>query len=541
MAVAFAVCLIPKGVSANGKEIDIYLIAGQSNAAGFTKYKEADLKKLDSRYIDGFENIYYAGVAANPSGDNFNPNEVALQNVKAGFGCTAGQTLGAEVGIAEELSKYYNSETGKYAGIIKYGVGGTALLNNLGGQNQAKGNWVSPSYAQTLTEGVTEKTGGVYRLFLKEVEKQLQAYKAAGFSPVVKGMFWMQGESDRGKPAEYVIAFEHFANDVRSDLSQITGEDLKHMPIHVGLISRTFNSSSYSMVNSNKNFIKTQRKLSEYVTHCFIVESDVFDLNDAYGNIGSDNNHWNYNQIIEIGKLVGKNFKTCKHLYNQEIADAKHLKTSGTCSVNSVYYKGCLCGKISDSEIFEAPSNIKHKWGSYKTVVAATTTKTGTKQRVCSACGTVDTKIIAKKVQELNDGHTHVFNRENTDSKYIKTEGDCKQATIYWKSCQCGEKSNNENDTFGKVIGEHDFEDYVVRKEPTEDEPGSQERICKVCRYVEISELEPIGTPADAPAKSAHTQDWWIIVGVAVAGTVVLASLILFLIYKKKASKKNAM
>lgn len=542
LTIVLVACLIPKSLSANNsKEIDIYLIAGQSNAAGTTKYKAEDLRKIDSRYVDGFENIYYAGAAGGPSGQNMNLNEVPLQPVKAGFGYQAGIHIGAEIGIADELSKYYNSETGKYAGIIKYGLGGTALLNDLGGANEAGGNWVPPSYQKTLKEGVTEKTGGLYRLFLAEVEKQLESYRDAGFKPVVKGMFWMQGEADRGNQAEYKIAFEYFASDVRKDLTKITGQDLKHMPIHVGLISRTFNSAEYAKVNVNKAFIKMQRSLADSITHCFIVETDEFDLNDAYGALGSDNNHWNYKDMIVIGKMVGKGFVECKHLYNQEIADTKHLKTAGTCSTNSVYYKACLCGAISGGETFELPSQIKHQYGPYKTIVEATATKEGTKQRTCTVCNSVDVVKISKKTQSTGDTHTHVFDREVIDSKYLKTEGDCSQESIYWKSCKCGEKSTSDSDTFGVMEKEHTFEDFVVTKEATEEQPGVKERICKVCRFVETAEIEVLKPTEQPLTNTAHTMNWWIIVGIAVVGTVGLGGLIIFLIYKKRVSKTKEM
>ena len=46
-------------------------------------------------------------------------------------------------------------------------------------------------------------------------------------------MCWMQGESDRGDPVEYVKAFKYLASDFRRDLGTIAGTDLSNMPIIV--------------------------------------------------------------------------------------------------------------------------------------------------------------------------------------------------------------------------------------------------------------------------------------------------------------------
>ena len=128
------------------KEIDIYFIAGQSNAAGSTVIKNADEIYADYPELKTGTNPYilYAGNSAGNS-----PNNTVTYDwgsVKLGLGASSTK-MGPEVGMAKELSKYYNAETGKVAGIIKYAHGGTGLANTEANGNR-DGNWSPPSYSE---------------------------------------------------------------------------------------------------------------------------------------------------------------------------------------------------------------------------------------------------------------------------------------------------------------------------------------------------------------------------------------------------------
>ena len=48
--------------------------------------------------------------------------------------------------MAVALSNYYNADTGRIAGILKYAHGGSKLSGNDTDAN----NWVSPSYAEAF-------------------------------------------------------------------------------------------------------------------------------------------------------------------------------------------------------------------------------------------------------------------------------------------------------------------------------------------------------------------------------------------------------
>ncbi len=291
------------------KDIDIYFIAGQSNASGYTKYEQDEIKTINDDYVYGFNNIWYTGNSRSGSETTANNRVRDISLMRAGYGAYT-TTMGVEPGLAEALSVYYNHETGREAGFIKYAAGGTRLLNYFTGENKPEGNWVPPSYQAMLTSGVTEKTGGLYRNFLAQARKSIADYKKLGYNPVVKGLYWMQGESDRDAPSEYLKAFKCFASDVRADLTEICEQDCSTMPIIIGEISRSFASCDTNSMNLNAGFIAMQNTIPNNVANTYIVKSSVFDQN-AYINgvatkVGSDQHHWNYKDHLKIGNMVGE-------------------------------------------------------------------------------------------------------------------------------------------------------------------------------------------------------------------------------------------
>ena len=168
----------------NVKSIDLYIIAGQSNATGHTKYDEALLASLWSDYKVGSSNVLYRGrseytLNVNTENVSTGVNEVYMwTNAKAGQGKTTAQ-MGAEVGMAATLSStYYTGD--KVCGIIKYAHGGTSIFNSKIGENAANGNWVSPSYADLIGVEYNGLTGNLYRNLLDEVRTSITQLERSG-------------------------------------------------------------------------------------------------------------------------------------------------------------------------------------------------------------------------------------------------------------------------------------------------------------------------------------------------------------------------
>ena len=294
--------------------IDLYLVAGQSNAVGCSSF---DASALDEQSLNGFSNVLYTGLTNDVA---FKVMYRSWQNVKAGLGQSE-KYIGPELGIAQKISSVYNSESDKTAGIIKIGVGGSNLLDTedlVTGKmqflNQIMGNWVSPSMEKGK-EPVSKNnfTGGLYRAFINGVYNAVEALYAPEYSSaVVRALYWMQGESDRETPEQYKEAFKLFLSDVKNDLSNKLDTDLSDLPVLIGEISETFDSASEESVAINQKFIAMQRSLASELRGVSICANAAFKLNEwdkENGKnivVGTDNCHWAFEDAITIGNNVGE-------------------------------------------------------------------------------------------------------------------------------------------------------------------------------------------------------------------------------------------
>jgi hypothetical protein len=309
------------------KEIDIYLIAGQSNASGHTKVRDAEaIYRQYPELRAGYDHVHYAG-NSRVDADNFKAlvnRDFPWCRTRLGLGIRHDGYMGPEAGMAAGLSAIYNKESGRHAGLIKFAHGGTGLLDNRVRSNLF-GNWMPPSYAKLI--GVPWEnepiTGVLYRLLLAQVEKDLRELRYYGdFDKVnIKGMYWMQGCHNRGVPQEYRRAFPLFAADIRRDLAAVLtglyGEDCgaAEMPIVVGTISRTFMIDGPGMIERiNVPFIEMQRSLPEVVPGCYVADNSEYAIcawDEAEGKViplGTDTAHWNQQDALDIGVGVGKIF-----------------------------------------------------------------------------------------------------------------------------------------------------------------------------------------------------------------------------------------
>ena len=313
------------------KEIDIYLVAGQSNAVGHTKIDDASKIYAAAPVLDGgVPHVHYAGNSrsdGNGAAKNF---EKDWQKTTLNLGMKVGY-MGPEVGMAAALSAYYNPESGKHAGIIKFAHGGTSLLNKNSGSN-AFGNWVSPSYAESLgvtwndtdKAGETEVVGGLYRGLLNEVYQRVGELKEyGGFTKInIKGIYWMQGCNNRydhkNNPNAYPEAFGLFVQDLRQDLAQMMTQTFgspcgaNTMKVFVGTLSNTFMLDGETTEEQiNKPFIEMQKKLPENISGCYVVDNSAYAISkwENGGRVkveGSpDGAHWGQDNMFAIGKNVG--------------------------------------------------------------------------------------------------------------------------------------------------------------------------------------------------------------------------------------------
>ena len=124
----------------DGREVDVWLMAGQSNSVGYGEnYPSDEAYSEDKALLDsGVSNVWYygkdEGTANNPS--KFVP-------VTFGLGQTTARS-GAEIGIATALA-----DNGRMNAIIKLAYGSSFIYPYTSASiTQQRGSWTPPSYIE---------------------------------------------------------------------------------------------------------------------------------------------------------------------------------------------------------------------------------------------------------------------------------------------------------------------------------------------------------------------------------------------------------
>lgn len=295
------------------KQADVYILAGQSNAAGYSNIKqkvygntsvtyEQQIGQDDSRNGTGYSNVLYFGTA-DIAASAAMPTP-ALQPTKIGLGRAAGY-MGPELGMAKELSKSYTDENP--AVIVKYAFGGTYLGDYAGTKNETKnaGNWASPSLtAKWKSEGKTihQYNGVCYDRLLQVTRDAFTALRAQGYTPSVKGYIWMQGEADAGDPAlanAYEENLTMFIDDLRSDVAEIAeDEDAANRPFVIGKIcSSGWFGKNIATVRAAEDAVAAK------LSGVFTFDTDEFKIHNDNGTTnGSDDYHFNAGDMYLLGQ-----------------------------------------------------------------------------------------------------------------------------------------------------------------------------------------------------------------------------------------------
>ena len=221
-----------KQMSGNEKIINVYLIAGQSNAVGYGMDTGNKIAKSDERFTEGFENVLYYGSFERWSGKSY---DGGFEPVKLGMGVDPSRS-GAEIGIANAVADY-----GEMSAIIKCAQGATHLYPDTTYEVSLKyGTWTSPTYIKNNNVDMSKNPliGNMYNRFEDTVTNAIKLLIEEGYTPVIKGVWWMQGEAEMftlEMASAYRELFETLIYDTRNMLSEVTGYDCGKVPFICGL------------------------------------------------------------------------------------------------------------------------------------------------------------------------------------------------------------------------------------------------------------------------------------------------------------------
>lgn len=438
LAVAVLVCAAVVGAvnlpeafaeEAQLKDIDVYLIAGQSNGVGYTavdsENEQAEIAK-DQRYRNGFDDVkYYGYVECNK--DTTLPANIALRSVKLGKGAdsqgktreTKYETFGPELGMAKYFAD--NGIANTNYGIIKYAAGGTAIYDeftsNMGSQY---GNWMSPSLVAKYGKGSATLTGLCYANFLTTVRQGLKAYKDNGYNPVIKGLAWMQGESESqsaNNSKRYAELLSTMIADMRKDLTEISGQNLSELLTVVAKIP-----SKYKDVVSSAAYVDVVRAQMDAVAEN---DADVITIDNDFVTLpGTDNHHYNVPDMLQVGHNFAEAFIEAT---NGSLPKVKVVCTEGGASdvvSKRAIVDTALAVTLTPDKGYEL---VSYSFvGDDGQAVEVTSRKVGNVVRFVMPSGNVTLKVVFQPIPEYNvtvDGgeHGEIF-RTNAQRQPFKGE-----------------------------------------------------------------------------------------------------------------------
>ena len=285
LVVVLALSVLPS-IAAAQQTIDVYIVAGQSNADGRGDVSDLSPAQMASLENDTIISYLNPGSERERAVPMSNPNDLDVGTngftplVIGGFsvdGTSARQltpTFGPELSFGATIAEATGSNN--QIAIIKVSRGGTNLRNN----------WRAGASVDT---GPDEPVGYLYRALLEYVAASLAELEADGSTAIVRGFVWHQGESDSNNVSTYTDNFIALVEGVRAEF----GADI---PFVLGELSRTRENS----VNFNNNLPNVAAS----------APGISFVSSEGLTTPASDTTHFDADGQIELGRRYAAEFGT---------------------------------------------------------------------------------------------------------------------------------------------------------------------------------------------------------------------------------------
>ncbi|MDO6737038.1 sialate O-acetylesterase [Wenyingzhuangia sp. 2_MG-2023] len=269
---------------AQKKEIQVVLLAGQSNMAGHGNYDT-----LDAETKQRIEKVAHRVWLSTSIKSTIAPKPLSFyvstsQSEKYDFT----KHFGPELLIGLTLAEAHPNEQFL---LIKTAVGGTSLY---GAWNP---NWTQEK-ANIAERGAERKSLHLYRTHLIHFQKELNRLKSEGQPYKIIGMVWMQGESDTNKEitaSNYQKNLENLITGYRKEVS------LPNLPVVIGQVNplpRKFKQGP-GLVR------KAMTNIADYDKNIVVVKTSTDPLWKDYPK-HTDNLHYNTEGQKRLGIAFGK-------------------------------------------------------------------------------------------------------------------------------------------------------------------------------------------------------------------------------------------
>lgn len=334
-------------VDASAQQIfgEIYILCGQSNAEGATsvsslaepvpsipRCKILDVaQKTGDDVLEvypnaaGFQPWYYD--TSNGPGFNQIFCQMSAVDFKTYEQSSTGRTwyrygtssiVGPEAGIISEL---LSQNINRNIYFVKYSPPGTKLaLAPLGGDLTSPTSSVTWNVYGTSpwaifdfslidpASAIVFSAQNLYYALNKFIGRAVDLVKQDGLIPLVKGIFFIQGESDSfidGYPEQYAINLLNFVNDLRGKIYASGASFSTEIPFIANLISTKPIGGSAPRIAAVR---AAQKFVLDLLPKCAYTEGDDFELDFSNPHFGI---HYTAKGSIELGKAMARK---CKQL-----------------------------------------------------------------------------------------------------------------------------------------------------------------------------------------------------------------------------------
>jgi len=186
--------LLPAALAqAAGINVDVFLLGGQSNAGG-----RGVISELPDTSV-----LYNPGIMLYHSA-SINSGQPAYQWTTLRPAPNAAGYFGPEIGFGNRMAELYPD---RQIAIIKHAVGGTSL---------------GADWNPGVNSSDISHFGPQYTIFVETVNSGINTLIAQGYTPVIRGMLWQQGERDARYSAQgpvYDRNLSHFIKRVRAQFN----------------------------------------------------------------------------------------------------------------------------------------------------------------------------------------------------------------------------------------------------------------------------------------------------------------------------------
>ena len=308
------------GPSKDPNEVSVFLLSGQSNMEGNSKFAELgnaftelglddyeevsqgfDTVKI-SNYSCGYGELNKDNLTNNSNVKATNTtNQIAgkFENMKPGYGTNA-QSMGPEFGAAYVLRKEATSERPIY--FVKMASNGSGFA-----QSGTQYNWPVKDADGNFPEV------NLYNTFAKPfLENNLKILEDQGLKPVIKGWLWHQGESDSAteKIAVYGQRLGDMVAQFREDFADYARDgDGENIAFIDGMIYQGEGTSwgaetSVAMNNAKKAFANSAD--NNYLVDNYANEEKTAENELKPGSPGGDSMHYNIKSCMRLGMAYGR-------------------------------------------------------------------------------------------------------------------------------------------------------------------------------------------------------------------------------------------